>query len=386
MWYAILLGGGSGTRMKLGYNKVLHPLCGKSVIRRSAEAFLGHVDGMIAVCPPDEESAFHSELQGLPVPCLLAHGGTTRQDSVWNGLLALPRDCSHVLVHDAARCLVDGETIEKAKQSAEWHGSGVVAVPMSDTIKQADADGTVVSTLDRSTLWSIQTPQAFDVSLLKDAHLLAQREHFIGTDDASLVERLGRKVRLVQGHRLNIKLTTSEDLVMAEALIGKKNAYPTLRFGIGYDVHRLVTGRALILCGVQIPWQLGLDGHSDADVAVHALMDAMLGAAALGDIGQHFPDSDPAYKGISSITLLRHVVRLLSEHGLRPVQADITIVAQAPKLAPFIPAMKENLAACLDLPADRVSVKATTTERLGFEGRGEGISAQASAMLDTIDG
>ena len=384
MWYLILLGGGCGARMHLGYNKVLYPLCGKTVVRRSAEAFVGHVDGIVMVCPAGERTAFQRELQELEVPVRFADGGETRQASVWNGLCALPDGCSHVLVHDAARCLVGPETIAAAKQAAQQGGSGVAAVPVNDTIKEADSSGVVRSTPDRSTLWSVQTPQAFEASLLRKAHEEARKAHFIGSDDASLVERMGRSVQLVPGSRSNIKLTTAEDLAMAEALIQQDKRYPSVRFGTGYDVHRLVPERPLILCGVSVPWHLGLAGHSDADVAVHALMDAMLGAAALGDIGQHFPDSDPAYKGISSMKLLEHVVLLLHRHGLRAAQCDVTIVAQAPKLAPFIPAMRESLASALQLPQDRVSVKATTTEHLGFEGRGEGISAQAIAVLTDL--
>ena len=205
------------------------------------------------------------------------------------------------------------------------------------------------------------------------------QEGFLGTDDASLVERLGIPVRLTLGDRRNIKLTTPEDMLMAEAFLPAD--FPALRIGQGYDVHRLVEGRDLILCGVNVPHTLGLLGHSDADVALHALMDAMLGAMALGDIGKHFPDTDERYRGISSMKLLEHVVALLEDNHARVTNCDVTIVAQKPKLLPYIPQMRENVAAALQLPIDRVNVKATTTERLAFEGREEGISAQAVCMI-----
>lgn len=223
-------------------------------------------------------------------------------------------------------------------------------------------------------------PQGFKVDLLRQAHEQAQRDGFLGTDDASLVERLGVPVQLTEGSRRNIKLTTPEDLLMAEAFFAEQ-ALPALRVGQGYDVHRLVEGRPLILCGVTVPHTLGLLGHSDADVALHALMDAMLGAMALGDIGKHFPDTDEAYRGISSMLLLRHVVALLKAHHARVTNCDVTIVAQKPKLLPYIPQMRQNVADALELPLARVNIKATTTEKLGFEGEEKGISAQAVCMV-----
>ena len=382
VWYAVVLGGGAGTRMGLGYNKVLAPLAGEPVIRRSVRAFADVVSGAVIVCPEAERPAFEAALAGLRLPLYWASAGSTRQASVWNGLLALRDDCTHVLIHDGARCLVDPETIRAAMASAEARGSGIAAVPVSDTVKIAGEDGQVRSTLARETLRSVQTPQAFSLPLLLAAHRAAASENWLGTDDASLVERFGETVWLTPGSRRNLKLTTPEDLSMAEYFLqDNAAAYPDLRIGTGYDVHRFAPDRELILCGVRIPCDQGLDGHSDADVAVHALMDAMLGAAALGDIGKHFPDTDPAYRGISSMKLLRHVRELLTDRGLRVANCDITIVAQSPKLAPFIPAMRASLAESLELPEDRVSVKATTTERLGFEGRKEGISAQASVLL-----
>lgn len=379
MWYAIVLAGGSGSRMGANRNKVLLSLLGEPVIIRSVRAFEGQAEGVVLVSREEDIPAMRDALDAAGLSATIVHGGDTRQASVWNGLCALPVDCTHVLIHDGARCLVDAETIRRCKESAEACGTGVAAIPSVDTIKQVSADETVSATPDRSTLRAVQTPQAFDVSLIRKAHEAAQAESFLGTDDASLVERIGHPVRLTLGDRRNIKLTTPEDMKMAEAFIG--GDFPALRVGQGYDVHRLVEGRDLILCGVTVPHTLGLLGHSDADVALHALMDAMLGAMALGDIGKHFPDTDERYRGISSMKLLEHVVALLKEHGAQVTNCDVTIVAQKPKLLPYIPLMRQNVADALGLPPDRVNVKATTTERLAFEGREEGISAQAVVMV-----
>jgi len=379
MWYAIVLAGGSGSRMGADRNKVLLSLQGEPVIVRSVRAFVKHAEGIILVSRAEDIPAMQAALDQAGLSAVIVPGGDTRQASVWNGLCALPKGCTHVMIHDGARCLVDAATIERCMASAMQHGSGVAAIPAFDTIKQVTSEEVVIATPDRSTLRTIQTPQAFETALIREAHQAAAQEHFIGTDDASLVERLDKPVHLSLGDRRNIKLTTPEDLKMAEAFIAMD--FPALRIGQGYDVHRLVTGRDLILCGVTVPHTLGLLGHSDADVALHALMDAMLGAMALGDIGKHFPDTDDRYRGISSMKLLEHVVGLLREHGARVTNCDVTIVAQKPKLLPYIPQMRQNVASALSLPLDRVNVKATTTERLAFEGREEGVSAQAICMV-----
>lgn len=387
MWYVILLAGGSGARMGAGRNKVLLPLVRESVLSRAARAFAGLADGMVVVSRPEDQAAIRADLTAsgaFPGPMCIVPGGDTRQASVWHGLQALPPEVTHVLIHDGARCLVDEGTIRRAMEAAQRCGSGVAAVPVVDTIKQADEGWRVAATPDRASLRAVQTPQAFRVELIRRAHLAAQAEGYLGTDDASLLEHMGLPVQLTEGHRRNIKLTTPEDMTMAEAMLSSMPGLPALRVGQGYDVHRLVPGRPLILCGVTVPHTTGLLGHSDADVALHALMDAMLGAAALGDIGRHFPDTDERYRGISSMALLSRVVALLDEHRLRVVNADVTIVAQRPKLLPHIPQMRENVACALNLPLERVNVKATTTEGLGFEGREEGISAQAVCLLQTL--
>lgn len=380
MWYAIILAGGSGSRMGADRNKVLLELKGIPVIVRAVNAFKGLVDGIVLVSRKEDIPAMQAALQDYATPLSIVAGGDTRQASVWNGLCALPEQCTHVLIHDGARCLVDTDTIRRCMASVEECGTGVAAIPAIDTIKQVDRNEIVEATPDRSTLRAVQTPQGFTVELIRRAHLAAQDDAFLGTDDASLVEHLGVPVHLTLGSRQNIKLTTPEDINMAEAFL--PDAFPALRIGQGYDVHRLVEGRDLILCGVTVPHTLGLLGHSDADVALHALMDAMLGAMALGDIGKHFPDTDERYRGISSMKLLHHVVELLATHNARVTNCDVTIVAQKPKLLPFIPQMRENVAAALHLPLDRVNVKATTTERLAFEGREEGISSQAVCMVE----
>lgn len=387
MWYMILLAGGSGARMGAGRNKVLLELKGEPVICRAARAFSGVVDGMVVVAREEDRSAIQTALEASNAfsgKLTIVSGGATRQDSVWNGLCALPDGADKVLIHDGARCLVDEQTIRRTMEAVERCGSGVAAIPAVDTIKQVDEHWLVTGTPDRSSLRAVQTPQSFTVELIRRAHLAAQADHYQGTDDASLVEHLGLPVQLTEGNRRNIKLTTPEDIAMAEAMLNEFPALPCLRVGQGYDVHRLVEGRDLILCGVNVPHTLGLLGHSDADVALHALMDAMLGAAALGDIGKHFPDTDDRYKGISSMKLLEHVVLLLRDHGFRVTNADVTIVAQKPKLLPHIPQMRQNVADALQLPPERINVKATTTERLAFEGREEGISAQAVCMLQEI--
>ena len=266
-------------------------------------------------------------------------------------------------------------------------GAAAPAVPVKDTIKQAvPGDGKTVpeaclvhSTPDRSTLYAVQTPQCFDRAQYLAAlqELDAEKARLV-TDDCSLFELTGRSVQLTQGDYANLKITTREDLPRP---VQKEET--RMRIGHGYDVHRLVEGRKLILGGVEIPFEKGLLGHSDADVLAHAVMDAVLGAAALGDIGQHFPDNDPAYAGADSLELARHVARILSEHGYRVENIDATILCQRPKLAPHIPAMRANLAAAFGLPVDAVSVKATTEEHLGFTGEGLGIAAHAVALIET---
>ena len=288
-------------------------------------------------------------------------------------------------IHDGARPLVTADVIARTLESAQRFGSGVAAVALKDTVKRVDEDSVVVDTPPRDKLRAVQTPQTFEAGLIRKAHAayaLGER----ATDDAALAERMGVAVHLTEGDVENIKLTTPEDMLLARQVIlkreGQKEEKPMMRIGHGYDVHRLVENRKLILCGVEIPYALGLLGHSDADVALHALMDALLGAAALGDIGRHFPDTDPAYKGADSGKLLDHVVALLEEKGYTVGNVDVTIICQRPKLKDYIEQMRENVARHLKVDIDCVNIKATTTEKLGFEGEGLGISSHAVACIE----
>ena len=302
-------------------------------------------------------------------------GGKERQDSVREGLQHAS-DNGLVLVHDAARPYVTEDVILRVLAGAAQSGAAVPAVPVKDTIRQMIGEEAGAAqqsqTLERSRLYQVQTPQGFRTSLLKEAYRKAYEDGFYGTDEAGVAEHFGAAVMMVRGDEANKKITTREDMPVTQT---------ESRIGMGYDVHRLTEDRALILCGVEIPHEKGLLGHSDADAALHALMDAMLGAAALGDIGRHFPDSDDRYKGISSLLLLAEVRRLIAEKGFAVGNADITIIAQRPKIAPYITQMQTNVAKTLGVDADRVNVKATTTERLGFAGREEGIAAEAVCLL-----
>ena len=384
--FVIMLAGGRGSRMNAGFNKVLMPVCGRTVIRRSVDAFSAFADEMVIVVRPEEQSAILEGIDAgaLPFPLRFAPGGDTRQASVLNGLNTVsPEPEDVILIHDAARCLVDGETIERVIRSVKEYGTGIPGIPASSTFKVCDGESFVLHTPDRSTLFEIQTPQGFTAEKIIPVSRKAAQDGFVTTDDAALLEHFGIPVKVVPGSACNIKLTAPEDVPRARTILG--GAVSSMRIGYGYDVHRLVPDRDLILCGVSVPYELGLLGHSDADVALHALMDAMLGACALGDIGAHFPDTDDLYKGASSLLLLKETVRILAEAGYRVYNADVTIVAQKPKLLPFIPQMKETVAEALNLPVSFVSVKATTTERLGFEGRMEGISASAVCTVTEKD-
>lgn len=380
---AIIAAGGSGRRMGKEINKVFLPLAGRPVLAHSAAALAGcpEVDSLVVVIAPGEEAAATAVLAGqnLAKPWQVVAGGSERQYSVANALTAVPADAEIILVHDGARPLVEPAIVSAAIAAARENGAAGVAVPVKDTIKQV-AGGIIAATPDRAGLWAMQTPQVFAAELLRQAYEAAARDGWLATDDAALVERLGAKVAIVKGSYRNLKITTPEDLAVAEALLGRE-VKAMQRIGMGYDVHRLVAGRKLILGGVDIPFEKGLEGHSDADVLLHAIKDALLGAAALGDIGRHFPDSDDTYKGASSLKLLAAVRDIIAAAGWRPYNIDATVVAEKPKLAPHIAAMNANIAAVLALDACQVNVKATTTEGLGFAGRREGIAAYAVAAL-----
>ena len=282
--------------------------------------------------------------------------------------------------------MVTCEIIERSVEKAEETGACIAAVPVIDTIKSA-CEGHVSATVDRSSLYSVQTPQTFRADLIRRAYEQAYADGFHATDDAALVERLGEKVAIVQGSYGNIKVTTPSDLEIAECRLrdGRWQESGEVRTGLGFDVHKLVEGRKLFLGGVEIEHEKGLLGHSDADVILHAIADACLGAAALGDIGRHFPDTDPAYKGISSLKLLANVSDLLADDGFAVVNVDATVMCERPKIALHVDEMCRRIAEVLSVTPDRISVKGTTTERLGFTGRGEGIACQAVATLRRVE-
>jgi 2-C-methyl-D-erythritol 4-phosphate cytidylyltransferase / 2-C-methyl-D-erythritol 2,4-cyclodiphosphate synthase len=317
----------------------------------------------------------------LPQNVKVLAGGNERQDSVAMGLAALMADhpdTDYVLIHDGARPYVTAGIIENTLEHTLRTGAAVAAVPVKDTIKIVGEDG--ISTPDRSQLYAAQTPQGFEAKLILKAYEMARLQGFTGTDDAQLVERLGHRVALAEGSYANIKITTKEDL--PKSIWNTLNDAPmNCRAGTGFDVHVLVPGRPLVLAGINIPFEKGLLGHSDADVLTHAIMDALLGAAGLGDIGLHFPDTDQAYKGISSILLLKKVVALLDQKGFELANLDATIIAERPKMAPFHDEMIQKLAEALGCDADRINIKATTTEKLGIPGREEGIAAEAICIL-----
>ena len=382
---AVLVAAGSSTRM--GFDKLSFDLGGETVLHRSIRAFEQNPLVTEIVLVAGKNRAF-VEQQAADCTKLvqIVTGGTTRAESAKNGVLAAAGEL--VAVHDAARPFVSQAVITAALEAAARCGAAAPAVPVKDTIKAA-ARGNgktvpdaclVYTTPDRSTLYAVQTPQCFDRAeyLAALEELDAEKARLV-TDDCSLFELTGRAVQLTQGDYANYKITTREDLPRPEQKEEHK-----MRIGHGYDVHRLVEGRKLILGGVEVPFEKGLLGHSDADVLTHAVMDAVLGAAALGDIGQHFPDNDPAYAGADSLKLAGHVAQILKEHGYRIENIDATLLCQRPKLAPYSPAMRQNLADAFGLPVDAVSVKATTEEHLGFTGEGLGIAAHAVALIETL--
>ncbi|MBE5800331.1 MAG: 2-C-methyl-D-erythritol 2,4-cyclodiphosphate synthase [Clostridiales bacterium] len=385
---AVIVAAGRGTRMGLERNKVLYPLCGAPIIVHTVRAFAGSGlfdGGIVVVTGEDDMQEMRAMMESAGLAVAFAPGGADRQESVLSGVAACPKDCDIIAIHDGARPLVSREVIERTIESAKQYGSGVAAVPLKDTIKRVDADGVVIDTPVRDTLRAVQTPQTFRAALIREAHEKYKNGER-ATDDAMLVERMGHAVRLTQGDVENIKLTTPEDMLLAEQVLlrrgnAQKEEPAMIRIGYGYDVHRLVEDRKLILCGVHIPYTLGLLGHSDADVALHALTDALLGAAAMGDIGRHFPDTDPKYKGADSGRLLDHVMELIWEKGYVVGNVDVTIICQRPKLKDYIEQMRGNVAAHLKVDVDCVNVKATTTEKLGFEGEGLGISTHAVALI-----
>jgi len=376
---------GSGTRLGAPVNKLLVELAGEPLLTHTlrAAAAVG-VDQVVLACRDDERARLRDVAERAGCAVTWTRGGATRQESVANGLDALAPTVKLVAVHDGARPLVTPELFAAALASAEQRGSGVVAVPVADTLKRV-ADEQIAGDIDRSTAWAMQTPQACRVDLLRAAVSHARATGFLGTDEASLLRHHGQTVWVVAGSTRNLKVTTRDDLAVAEALLGGTNRErPNAvlpRIGYGYDVHQLVPDRELWLGGVRLDSPVGLLGHSDADALLHAICDALLGAVGAGDIGQHFPDTDPAYRGIASLKLLAHVAELLAARGFAVVNIDATVVAERPKLAPHVPEMVRRIAQTVGLTPDRVNIKATTNEKLDDLGAAKGIAAHAVAAV-----
>ena len=374
---ALIVAAGRGQRFGAAAPKQYVDLAGKPVLRHSLEIFLRHprVAGVRVVIHADDRVLYESAAAGLT---LLAPttGGATRQESVRRGLESL-KDLrpDNVLIHDAARPLIDAGLIDRMVGALERAPGAIPALPVADTVKRA-ADGHIVETLDRRNLWRAQTPQAFRYGDIMAAHLAAAGREL--TDDAAVAEAAGLAVALVEGTEENFKVTTEADLRRAQQMLS-----PALdvRTGSGFDVHRFGPGDKIMLCGIAVPHDHGLIGHSDADVGLHALTDAILGAIAAGDIGQHFSPGDPRWRGADSAQFLAHAASLVNARGGRILSADITLICERPKVGPHRAAMVARIAAILGLDPSRVSVKATTTEGLGFTGRGEGIAAQATASV-----
>ena len=378
----ILLAAGAGRRMGYTDNKVSMPLGHYTVLQWNLHHMKrwDGLDEVIVVVSKDEMTHICEQVEAMDAPWTVRYivGGAERQDSVASGLSQVSPAADIVLVHDGARPLANTALAHRVIEGAKKHGAVVPAVPVVDTIKRVDTKGIVQETLIRSELYAMQTPQGFQKKILVEAHAYAKEHGYQGTDDVSLVEFQGKKVHIVEGDRRNIKLTVPEDVMIAKKYLGVE---PMMRIGYGYDIHRFKEGRPCVLGGVSIDSPIGPDGHSDADVLIHALMDAMLGAAGFRDIGYYFPPEDDAFKGISSRLLLEKVVQLLKDSNFGIYNADIMVIAEAPKLKPHIERMKENLSVDLGIPVTRISIKATTNEGLGALGRTEGIAAQAVVSM-----
>jgi 2-C-methyl-D-erythritol 4-phosphate cytidylyltransferase / 2-C-methyl-D-erythritol 2,4-cyclodiphosphate synthase len=384
---ALIVAAGRGLRAGFSKNrpKQYCPIGGVPVLRRTLEAFLRHAEvgrvlcvirtgdeGLYAEAAADLDSAKLS----LPVP-----GGATRQLSVLAGLEALAQEqCGAVLIHDAARPFVSADCISATLAALAEFDGAIAAAPVTDTLKRSNPGG-MLTTVSREGLWRAQTPQTFRFSGILTAHraaLNASRSDF--TDDASIAEWAGLKIALVENTKDNMKITTAEDLALAH-LLARGPAAADVRCGTGFDVHAFGEGSHVTLCGIKIPHTQGLKAHSDGDAALHALTDALLGTIGAGDIGDHFPPSDARWRNEPSATFVAHAVRLVLDCGGRVTNADLTIVCERPKIGPFRAAMRARIAELLGVDSERVSVKATTSEGLGFTGRGEGISALAAATV-----
>ncbi|MCR6734345.1 MAG: bifunctional 2-C-methyl-D-erythritol 4-phosphate cytidylyltransferase/2-C-methyl-D-erythritol 2,4-cyclodiphosphate synthase [Afipia sp.] len=379
---AIIVAAGRGLRAGTGGPKQYRTIGGKTVLSRAMEPFCTHPD-VFAVQPvrnPDDADIFDQAVSHLKYQPPVS-GGATRQASVRAGLEALADQAPDiVLIHDAARAFVTDKVISRAIDAALITGAAIPVVPVTDTVKVVDASGAITATPDRANLRIAQTPQAFRFDIILEAHRRAAREGRDDfTDDAAIAEWAGLTVATFEGDVANMKLTTPEDFAREEARLGAMLG--DIRTGTGYDVHALTDGDHLMLCGVRVPFNRGFLAHSDGDVGLHAIVDAILGALADGDIGSHFPPSDPKWKGAASDQFLKHAVELVAKRGGRIAHLEVTMICEAPKIGPLRDAMRAKIAEITGLPQSRIAVKATTSERLGFTGRQEGIAATAAATI-----
>jgi len=389
---AIVAAGGQGARLGGGELKQLRLVGGRAILERSVSAFVAHpaITEVIVALPQylvDDPPPYLRGHADAAKPVRLVAGGERRQDSVANAFRAAAPASELIVIHDAARPFVSAEVITRTIEAAVQSGAAVAALPARDTVKHADGPAeagrpvrVVKETIPRETIFLAQTPQAFRRDVLAAAFDYATRTHAEGTDEAALAERAGHTVRLVDGDASNIKITTPEDLVLAEAIAGRAPAR-TGRAGTGYDLHRLAAGRPLVIGGVTIPSDRGAVGHSDADVACHAITDAILGAAGRGDIGRLFPDTDPRWQGASSLDLLARAVAVVREGGYEIGNVDVTIILETPKIRDYVSAMREAIAGAIGIDADRVSVKGKTNEGVDAVGLGEAIAAHAIALV-----
>jgi 2-C-methyl-D-erythritol 4-phosphate cytidylyltransferase / 2-C-methyl-D-erythritol 2,4-cyclodiphosphate synthase len=375
---ALVVAAGRGTRLGAPLPKQYLPLGGVAVLRHGVRALAEHpsIAAVRVIIHPDDRPHYDSATAGLglmpPVD-----GGAQRQDSVRNGLESLADAAPElVLIHDGARPFLDRPVIDRVLIGLGAHQGAIAALPVRDTVKRGDG-GRIVATIDRSALWRAQTPQGFHYGPIVAAHRAAAGAEL--SDDAAVAERAGIDVALVEGSEDNFKVTTMDDLARAERLLAARNG--DIRTGQGFDVHVFGPGDHVWLCGVAVPHDRGLVGHSDADVGLHALTDAVLGAIGAGDIGMHFPPSDPQWRGAPSHRFLRHAADLVAAGGGSIAHVDVTVICERPQVGPHRAAMAARIADILTLAPTRVSVRATTTERLGFTGRGEGIAAQAVATI-----
>ena len=384
---AIIAAAGRGERFGGGVPKQLLTLGGRPILERSVDAFVLHerITDLIVALPFELAADTPSYLRGRSKPIEIVEGGNRRQDSVARAFACVPPAADIVVVHDAARPLVSGALIARTIDAAAAHGAAIAAVAATDTVKRADERRFVVDTLPRHGIFLAQTPQAFRTSVLREA-LASTDAAAEATDEASLIERAGHRVQLVDGDPRNLKITTADDLAAAEGLVEAVSGRRTigasaLRIGNGYDLHRLVPGRRLVLGGVTIPFDKGLAGHSDADAVCHAVTDAILGAAGAGDVGVHFPDSDAAWKDADSIALLRHAAQVVAAAGYVVVNVDVIVIAERPKVAPHAEEMRSNLARAMGVKPEQVSVKGKTNEGVGSIGAGESIVVHAIALI-----